>query len=113
MKMKRVKGAGSQAPPAPAYIAPQCGSKGVSQRGRKVPLGVGFGVADQTDGEQTAENQEVLRGCVRGRGLFARENAVDEVHIASSSRRNTMQAADCLFGPTKDVIDCKTIRRKR
>jgi hypothetical protein len=85
LKMKQVKGAGSQAPLAPANIAPQCGSKGISQRGRKRLLGVGFGVTDQTDAEQTAENQEVLRGCERGRCLFAKENTVDEVHIESSS----------------------------
>jgi hypothetical protein len=61
-----------------------------------MPLGVGFGVVDQMDAEEIAKNQQVLRGCERGCGLFARENAVDEVHIASSSRRNTLQAADCL-----------------
>jgi hypothetical protein len=54
LKMMLVKGAGSQVPLAPAYIAPQCGAKGVSQRGRKMPLGVGFGVAEPTDAEISA-----------------------------------------------------------
>ncbi|MDF1494148.1 hypothetical protein [Caproiciproducens sp. CPB-2] len=70
LKMMQVKGAGSLTPPAPAYIAPQCGSKGISQRGRKIPPGVGFGVVDQMNAQQTAENQEVLRGCERGQGPF-------------------------------------------
>lgn len=54
LKMMLVKGAGSQAPLAPAHIAPQCGAMGVSQRGRKMPSGVDFGVVDQADTEETA-----------------------------------------------------------
>lgn len=46
-KTMLVKGAGSQSFPAPAHIAPQCGSGHDFRRGQVLPLGVAFGVAAQ------------------------------------------------------------------
>lgn len=48
-KNKQVKAAGSQCVPAAVYTAPQCGSEGVSLRGRTLAPGVGSGVGGKND----------------------------------------------------------------
>jgi hypothetical protein len=84
LKMMLVKGAGSQASLAPAHIAPQCGSKGVSQRGRKMPLGVGFGSQIKRilkKPHETGKSCGVVSGVRAGCG----EITADETYIGSLS----------------------------
>ncbi|NLI92967.1 MAG: hypothetical protein GX434_12485 [Peptococcaceae bacterium] len=62
----QVKGAGSQSAPAPANIAPQCGSRGIFHRGQKMPLGVGLVVTQKENAVFTVEKGYPERGYGRG-----------------------------------------------
>ena len=81
--MKQVKGAGSQSAPAPANIAPQCGSEGIFHRGQKLPLGVGFGVVQRKNAAFAAEKGSPERRYSRSHAMMeAFENYDKEDHYA-------------------------------